>query len=271
MAGRFFTDGEVWRNAPVLVLSNKLARELSPTGDPVRMLGRVVRVRGRPATVIGVMPPFTGELGYQIFIPLRAAATVLGEPEMVKPSLVVRAARIESVATTKGAIHEWLAGRYRDWERRVSVTSNVARLEQAQTAMLILKLVLGSLAGISLIVGGFGIMNVMLASVAERTREIGVHKALGARQRDILYQFLAEAVAIAGLGSGIGTAMGIITAVTVAAGVRWFVPETELHAAVTAGTLLLSVLSAAIIGLVFGTFPALRAARLSPIDAIRHD
>jgi len=131
--------------------------------------------------------------------------------------------------------------------------------------------VFGAFASIALVVGGVGIMNVLLASVTERTREIGVRKALGARRRDILYQFLAESVAIASVGTGLGTAVGFSTAFAVAAIVRWRVPGAALHAAVTPATLLTAIVSAATIGLTFGTFPALRAARLSPIDAIRHE
>ena len=137
--------------------------------------------------------------------------------------------------------------------------------------MRLLQLLMGFLAGISLVVGGIGIMNILLASVSERTREIGVRKAMGARRRDILCQFLAESVAIAGMGSGIGTGIGVATAFAVAGFVRWKLPGTHLFAAVTEGTLMVSVLSAAIVGLTFGTFPALRASRLAPIDAIRHD
>lgn len=270
-AGRFFTDGESSRGAPIVVLSYLLARELSPNGDPASMLDRVVRVRGRPLTVIGVMPTYTGERGFQVIVPVRAAQPILATSQALTPSLIVRAPAIERVEETKGFAEEWLATHYRGWRDRVSVISNVGRLEQAQTALTVLRLVMGALAGISLIVGGVGIMNVLLASVAERTREIGVRKALGARQRDILYQFLAESVAIASLGSGVGTLLGFTGAFGFAAVMRWMVPGEEIHAAVTMGTLLIALLSAGIVGLTFGTLPALRAARLSPIDAIRHD
>jgi putative ABC transport system permease protein len=270
-SGRYFTEVEVTHNAPVAVLSNKLARELSPDGRPATMLGRDVRVRGRALTTVGVMPPFTGEVSFQIFIPLRAAAAALGVRQQLTPSIFVRAPSIETVDITKQTVIEWLAARYRDWERQVTLATSVARLEQARTAMLTMKLVLGAFASIALIVGGVGIMNVLLASVAERTREIGVRKAMGARRRDILYQFLAESVAIASVGTGVGTVLGLTGAFAVAALVRWRVPGAGLRAAVTPATLLTAVISAASIGLMFGTFPALRAARLSPIDAIRHE
>lgn len=270
-AGRYFTEVEVSHNAPVVVLSYKLATELSPDGGAPSMIGREVRVRGRAMTTVGVMPAFLGETNYQIFIPLRAAATALGVHESLTPTLLVRAASIESVDDTKESVVEWLAMRYRDWERQVQVTTSLARLEQLRAVMIVLKLVLGAFASIALVVGGVGIMNVLLASVTERTREIGVRKALGARRRDILHQFLAESVAIASVGSGLGMVIGFVLAFSVAALVRWRVPGAQLHAAITPSTVLISVASAATVGLVFGTFPALRAARLSPIDAIRHE
>jgi putative ABC transport system permease protein len=218
-----------------------------------------------------VMPPYVGETSVQIFVPVRAAATTLGVRERLTPSLLVRAPSLEAVDATRATVVEWLATRYRDWDAQVSVTTSLARLAQARTAMLTLKLILGALAGISLVVGGVGIMNVLLTSVTERTREIGVRKALGARRRDILYQFLAESVAIASVGTGVGTLLGFGAAFGVAALVRAYVPGALLQAAVTPATILTSVVSAVTIGLAFGTLPALRASRLSPIDAIRHE
>ena len=270
-AGRFFTDGEASRNAAVVVLSHKLAAELSPTGDPAFMVGRMVRVHARPLAAIGVMPAYTGERDFQVYVPIRGAAAAFGARAHITPSIIVRAHSIEAVAAVTDDVEGWLAGRYRSWQDKVSVTSSAERLEDAKAAMLVLKLIMGALAGISLIVGGVGIMNVLLASVAERTREIGVRKALGARQRDILYQFLAESVAIASVGSGVGTTIGFAIAFALAAIVRAEVPGAPLYAAVTPSTLATAVLSAVAVGLTFGTFPALRAARLSPIDAIRHD
>lgn len=268
--GRYFTDIEVTHNAPVVVLSNKLALELSPDGQPASMIGRDVRIRGRPMTTIGVMPPYIGERRFQVYLPLRAAAVALGDRDLT-PVILVRAPRVEAVEATRLMVVDWLAGRIRDWDNRVEVTTSVGRLQETMSALLIMKIVFAAFASIALVVGGVGIMNILLANVAERTREIGVRKAMGARSRDILYQFLAESVAIAGLGTGVGTAIGFGAAFGAAALVRWQVPGAQLHAAVTAATLLTAIASAAIIGLTFGTLPAMRAARLSPVDAIRHE
>jgi putative ABC transport system permease protein len=263
-AGRFFTDGEVSHNAPVVVLSYRLARELSATGDPTSMVGREVRLQGRLVMTIGVMPEYTGETDYHVFIPLRAAGPV-------HPTLLVRAATLESVPAVVDNVEAWLASRYRAWPARVEITVSAAQLEQIMSALRALKFVMGSLAGVSLLVGAVGIMNVLLASIAERTREIGVRKALGARRRDVLVQFLTEAVAIASVGSGMGTLAGCSLAFVLAIVMRWVLPGVPWQTVITADTLVIGVMSATIMGLASGTLPAVRAARLSPIDAMRRD
>lgn len=152
---------------------------------------------------------------------------------------------------------------------RVSATG-AERLAQMEQGMAVFKLAMGAFASISLIVGGIGIMNVLLAGVAERTREIGIHKATGARDRDILRQFLAESIAIATVGSALGAVLGVSGAFLV----TWVIrarTEALVYAAVTLPTLAICALIAVVIGVVFGMVPAVRAARLSPIDAIRHD
>lgn len=270
-AGRYFTDVEVTHNAPVIVLSYKLAAELAPNGNAVTMLGRDVRVHGRAFTTVGIMPPYTGENTFAVFIPIRAIGMALGLTKQLTPSIYVRAPSLELVDATKARVIDWLAMRYRDWDAQVSVTTQLARLEQTRSAMLVAKVVLGAFAGIALLVGGVGIMNVLLASVTERTREIGVRKAMGARKRDILYQFLAESVAMASVGTGLGTIVGFASAFAVAWIVRWRVPGANMYAAITPATISIAIVSAVMIGLTFGTFPALRASRLSPIDAIRHE
>jgi putative ABC transport system permease protein len=270
-AGRYFTDVEVTHNAPVVVLSYKLAAELAPDGDAVTMLDRDVRIGGRSFTTVGILPPYTGETTFATFVPMRAASAAIGTQRQLTPSIYVRAPALERVDATKARVIDWLAMRYRNWDAQVSVTTQLARLEQTRTAMLTAKIVLGAFAGISLLVGGVGIMNVLLASVTERTREIGVRKAMGARKRDILYQFLAESVAMASVGTGLGTVVGFASAFAVAWLVRWRVPGAAMYAAITPATIMTSVISAVTIGLTFGTFPALRASRLSPIDAIRHE
>jgi putative ABC transport system permease protein len=144
------------------------------------------------------------------------------------------------------------------------------RLSQLTRGVLVFKLFMGAIVSISLVVGGIGIMNVLLASVTERTREIGIRKTTGARNRDILRQFLAESVVVSGAGSAIGVVVGLAAAFGFTALIR-SMTEMPVYADFTVRTLLVAALVAVAIGLIFGTYPARRAARLSPIDAIRHE
>lgn len=182
-------------------------------------------------------------------------------------ALQARATLIEDVEPGTARIEAWAHEHGAD---ALDVQSSRARVQQASQAMLVFKLGMAAIAAISLIVGGIGIMNVLLASVSERTREIGVRKAVGATRTDIRFQFLAESVAIAGLGSGLGILLGMGTALGVAAIIR-SLTDAPVTAAFTWQSLVAAVGSALLVGLVFGTYPARRASRLSPIDAIRHE
>ncbi|HWA57128.1 MAG TPA: ABC transporter permease [Gemmatimonadales bacterium] len=269
--GRYFTEVEATHNAPVTILSWRLAEELSENGEARRLLGSTVRLNGEPRRVIGVLTAFKGERARLAYVPLRAARSLLpssGRPRA--PSIFLKATSLEQVPALKAAGEDWLARRYGRWEGRVKVETSAARLEQARQGINTFKLFLGAITSISLVVGGIGIMNVLLASVTERTREIGVRKAIGARSRDVLVQFLAESVAISGLGSGIGVVLGIAAAFAITAVVRMRT-EAQLYAAFSGQSLLVVVTAALLVGVAFGIYPALRASRLSPIDAIRHE
>jgi putative ABC transport system permease protein len=184
---------------------------------------------------------------------------------------VLQAERVEDVRTVRAGVEAWLSARLGpDWARRARVQTNMARVVQTERGILVFKLFLGAITGIALIVGGIGIMNVLLASVTERTREIGVRKAIGARRRDLLAQFLLESVTIAGLGSVLGTLLGFAGAFGVTALMRQRF-DAPIYAAFSWSTLAVSAGAAILVGVVFGIYPALRAARLSPIEAIRHE
>jgi len=187
--------------------------------------------------------------------------------------LALNAPRVEDVLAIKAKAEAWADRRNPDWRGKNQVTiasTGLDRLLAMNQGILIFKILMGAFTAISLIVGGIGIMNVLLASVAERTKEIGVRKAAGARRRDIYVQFLAESVVISLAGAVIGAILGIAGAYLVTYIMRTQTMA-QVYAAVTWPTLAVAMGAAILTGLVFGTYPALKAANLSPVDAMRYE
>ncbi|MES2124823.1 MAG: ABC transporter permease [Gemmatimonadota bacterium] len=267
-AGRWFTEQEVARGDSVVIVSPSLAGRLTGSTDYSRALGLSVTLQGTPLRVVGVTTtPATPAMVSRVPI-ATFSHTVLPIAAARPPSLVVRASRIEDMPDLIARTEAWVASRWPSSGERVDIQSRTERINQARQSMLIFKLLMGSITGISLLVGGIGIMNVMLASVLERTREIGIRRATGARRHDILTQFLAESVAVTGAGSALGVVLGAGAAMATTAVMR-AKTQAPVHAALTPTTLVIAALSAVIIGVTFGLYPARRAAQLSPIDAIR--
>jgi putative ABC transport system permease protein len=268
-AGRFVEESDLSASTPVIVLSKGLASKFSPV-DSV-LLGKFVHVDGRGHRVIGLLEGDSAERVSRGYVALTQEIVRRSASERRQyPFMMIKASRLELVEPVRVRVNRWLEKRFGAVDRDFAVSVSSQRLAQVSQAMFVFKLGMGFITGISLLVGGIGIMNVLLASVSERTREIGVRRAAGARATDILAQFLAESVAIAGAGSILGVALGFLASAIGTAVIR-SLTGAPLGMSFTWIPVLVGVGAASIVGIAFGIYPARRAAKLSPTDAIRYE
>jgi len=273
--GEFISASNVTANAAVVVLGSSVATTLFDTADPI---GQFVRVNGQNFRVLGVMEA-KGGTGFmnadsQVYVPLTTAMTRLARAGQFRGgnSVSVINVKITDMSmqdTVVQEISEVLRERHRiQFSDDFSITSQQDVLNTATQVTGTLTIFLGGVAAISLIVGGIGIMNIMLVSVTERTREIGIRKAIGARKLDIMTQFLTEAMILSLAGGVIGVLLGALIARLISG---TSLGTTTLNTVVDPDSVLLAVLFSAGVGLFFGSYPANRAAGLHPIEALRYE
>jgi putative ABC transport system permease protein len=272
-AGREMTPEDNSRAAKVVLLGTTMRDKLFGEADPI---GTTVRIRDVPFTVIGLLDRkgqsvWGDDQDDVALVPLTTARQQFvgisrASPRMVH-NITVKFAEGASAEDTMASIGDLLRQRHRlqpDQEESFLVSNLAEAADVEETATRVLSLLLAAVASVSLVVGGIGIMNIMLVTVTERTREIGLRLAVGARQRDVLAQFLVESVTLALLGGVLGTIVGIAAAAAIAALVQW-------HVIIDLGALLLAVSVAGTVGVFFGYYPARKAARLDPIVALRYE
>jgi len=266
--GEFFTERDVKTSNKVALLGKTVANQLFPDQDPV---GQKVRIRNVPFLVIGILKA-KGQSGMgadQDDLILAPSTTVYYRLRGWRHIDMLNASAIspDRIEEAKKEIRTILRESHRinpGEEDDFTVSDQADISEAASETSRILTMLLGSIAGVSLLVGGIGIMNIMLVSVTERTREIGIRLSVGARGKDVLIQFLTEAV-ILSLAGGI---TGILLSIGISYGLNKF---TELNPVVNPDIILISVIFSAAVGIFFGYYPARKAAALNPIDALRYE
>tara|TARA_B110000014_G_C20072220_1_gene559294 strand:+ start:120 stop:1337 length:1218 start_codon:yes stop_codon:yes gene_type:complete len=279
-SGNFLSPSHVKNRNEVVVLGSEVAKDIFDERLPIN---EYVSINGRRFKVIGVLEEKGGGARFgsedgQIFVPLTTAYYRLTSNRTTQGEISISVINVQSISNDdlvdktvedpKEQISDILRFSHRTTEDDFSVTNLqdvINTLNEATAALVVL---LGSIAGISLFVGGIGIMNIMLVSVTERTREIGIRKALGAKKRDILGQFITEAVLISVSGGVIGASLGALISYSINR-LRLFGPDFET--VITADIAILALTVAGVIGLFFGIYPAARAAKLNPIDALRYE
>ena len=258
--GRHYRRGEVQAASRVVALGSRVASELFPNQDP---LGKQVTLSGQRFTVVGYYESLGGGLGgdqdSQVYIPITTAQRLFNVNYV--STIVVKAADPDEIETVRRDVRRALLPTFGD---EFTVFSQEQTLGILSDLLGTLTYMLAGIAGISLLVGGIGIMNIMLVSVSERTREIGIRKAVGARTYDILSQFVIEAVALSVLGGIIGIVIGWGGALLLA-------QTTPVPANVTLWAVAMSFFFAFGVGVFFGVYPAWKASQLDPIDALRYE
>jgi putative ABC transport system permease protein len=270
--GRFFDAHDEETYAAVCVIGDEVRRALFGFGPA---LGRPVKVNEEWLTVVGILAPGAVKREIQgvtlegtandVYVPVTTAERRFNRPPLKSPldELVVSMAPGTPVQESAAVIRTML-DRLHGGAADYTITVPEALLEQSRRTQRLFDIVMGAIAGISLLVGGIGIMNIMLATVLERTREIGVRRAMGARRVDIRNQFVLEAFAITVTGGLLGIAMGL----AIAKGVAFYAGWSTI---VTFWSIALSVGVSVAVGLVFGSYPAVRAAQLDPVESLRYE
>ena len=289
--GRFITDEDVKNASKVCVLGDEIATALfgdkSPLGQEIKIsrhndYGNRRGQKGKRRymerfTIVGTFVPRGTSLRFGVsfdnlaFIPISTIQERFTGNDQI-PNIAVYAHTVEDVPKAVEEVKSVIRKRHRNQDDFIGIFEMQAGMAQLEKISKIIKITLGSIAGFSLLVGGIGIMNMMLVAVTERTREIGLRKALGAKSLDILLQFLIESVIMCGVGGAIGVGLGILAGegmALLAVKIVKIVPEWP--AVISLQWILISVSVSAIIGISFGLYPALKASSLTPIEALRKD
>jgi len=271
--GRFFTPLDDETKKRICVLGVTAAEKINVGASPI---GKLIQIDGNGFTVVGMMEKKGGSFGQDrddiVLIPFSTASTIWGAENMKRLILAFQMKQGSDLDLIREQVTETLRTRHhlkKEQKDDFRILAQEEILKIISTALNTTTGVMGGIVGIALLVGGIGIMNIMLVSVTERTREIGIRKSIGARRRDVLVQFLVEAIALSGFGGGVGVLGGYILANIARFLLQRLVDLPPVHTPLWA--IVIAFTFCAVLGVIFGIYPAAKASKLDPIEALRYE
>ncbi|MGB0257584.1 MAG: ABC transporter permease [Coraliomargarita sp.] len=268
---RFISEQDIEDSAPICIIGSAMAKTLFQFRDPI---GERIMLRGTYFTIVGILHhqadrkiDNVGNINHMIYLPSTTgfnywSAPVNGGYQSPYTLLYVAISDIDQIENTARRMESYMYSTHQNDDYEIVLPFEL--MKQQESTQRIFTIVMASIASISLLVGGIGIMNIMLANIYERMKEIGTRRALGATRRDILIQFLVESMALTAMGGAIGALLGVLMAFLVA-------QYADMPTQVTVVSIIISLTVSVATGVIFGSFPAWKAANLSPMEALRHE
>ena len=270
MYGRELEPTDEQTQQKVVVINELLAVDLLGEGDLAKGIAQTITIKETEYEIVGITKLKDDRERPMAWIPISTIGEKYWHQSKSPHPLALKAPTVEALEAIEQQMKGELTRLFPGEEEEFKFISDEFRVEQITQGFLIFRLVMGFIVGISVLVGGIGVMNVLLISVTERTKEIGLRKAMGAKKRDIIVQFLAESTTISFLGCALGLILGVLATLVFVPILR-MLTEAPFQASFTLNTMLIITVVAFFIGILFGTYPAMRASKLDPVDAIRRE
>jgi putative ABC transport system permease protein len=258
---------EQMQNTTIYAMVNAAFVKAAKLASNEKAIGGEIMYKNRLLKISRVLPEEHNETP-KIYFPITHLTAQ--ELEASPPEILFEAAKTEEIPIIKEEIAGWLKQHYKHAGDDFRIQTNDFRIEQAMKGFLLFRVIMGLIVGISVVVGGIGVMNVLLISVTERTAEIGIRKAVGANRRDIILLFLSESITVSAFGSFLGLVFGVGATMIIIPIVK-AITKVPFQAAYTLNTFVIIAIISLLVGIIFGTYPALRASKLDPVEAIRHE